>query len=49
MSARDRHHETAANATMIAQVAGWTGVAEWTKYAAQQSAEQAGLGGRLGR
>jgi hypothetical protein len=29
--------ETAANATMIAQVAGWTNVAEWTKYAAQQS------------
>ena len=30
--------DTAANATMIAQVASWSGVAEWTKEAGQKSA-----------
>jgi hypothetical protein len=38
--------DTAANAKMIAQVAGWTGVAEWTKYAAQKSAPMSLVAGQ---
>ncbi|MEN6427483.1 MAG: PA14 domain-containing protein [Phycisphaerales bacterium] len=39
--------DTAANATMIAQVATWTGVAEWGKEAGQQSAPQALVAGQV--
>ncbi|MEN6428797.1 MAG: LamG-like jellyroll fold domain-containing protein [Phycisphaerales bacterium] len=38
--------DTAANATMIAQVASWTGVAEWGKEAGQQSAPQSLVAGQ---
>jgi hypothetical protein len=38
--------DTAANATMIAQVASWSGVAEWTKEAGQKSAPVALVGGQ---
>ncbi len=38
--------DTAANATMIAQVASWTGVAEWGKEAGQKSAPQALVAGQ---